>query len=65
MRKSGGRYICIPDRREAIAYTVSIALPGDIILLAGKGHEMYQEIQGCKYPMDERKLVQEQRKTLR
>lgn len=65
MRKSGGRYIRIPDRREAIAYTVSIALPGDIILLAGKGHEMYQEIQGCKYPMDERKLVQEQKKTLR
>ena len=62
MRKSGGKYIRITDRREAIAYTLSIALPGDIILLAGKGHETYQEIQGKKYPMDERYIVYEQRK---
>lgn len=65
MRRSGGRYIRITDRREAIAYTLSIALPGDIILLAGKGHETYQEIQGCKYPMDEREIVYEQRKAVR
>lgn len=63
MKKSGGKYISITDRREAIRYTISIALPGDIILLAGKGHEMYQEIQGKKYPMDERRIVYEQRKT--
>lgn len=62
MRKSGGKYIRITDRREAIAYTLSIALPGDIILLSGKGHETYQEIQGKKYPMDERYIVYEQRK---
>lgn len=62
MKKSGGKYIRITDRREAIRYTMSIALPGDIILLAGKGHETYQEIQGKKYPMDERRIVYEQRK---
>ena len=62
MNRSSGKYIRITDRREAIAYTLSIALPGDIILLAGKGHEMYQEIQGKKYPMDERDIVYEQRK---
>ncbi len=65
MRRSGGRYIRITDRREAIAYTLSIALPGDIILLAGKGHETYQEIQGCKYPVDEREIVYELRKAVR
>ena len=61
MKKTNGRYIRITDRREAIAYVLSIALPGDIILLAGKGHETYQEIQGRKYPMDERSIICEQR----
>lgn len=62
MKRTQGKYIRITDRREAIGYALSIALPGDIILLAGKGHETYQEIQGCKYPMDERCIVYEQRK---
>ncbi len=57
MRKTNGRYIRITDRREAIAYVLSIALPGDIVLLAGKGHEVYQEICGKHYPMDERKIL--------
>lgn len=57
--KTKGSYIEICDRKEAIAYAITHGQPGDIIVLAGKGHEDYQEIQGVKYPMDERKLVAE------
>ena len=52
-----GKYGRIPDREEAIAYGISHAKPGDIVVIAGKGHETYQEIQGQKYPMDDRKLA--------
>jgi len=44
----------ILDRREAIQWAVQWAQPGDIILVAGKGHETYQDIQGVKYPFDDR-----------
>ena len=47
----------IPDRKEAIRYCIQHALPGDIIVLAGKGHEDYQEIKGVKYHFDEREIV--------
>ena len=57
--KTDGEYITIPDRKEAIAYVIRNGLPGDIIILAGKGHEDYQEIKGVKYPMDERELIRE------
>lgn len=57
MAKTDGRYIAICDRREAIRYAIEYGQPGDIIVLAGKGHEDYQEIQGVKYPMDERVLI--------
>lgn len=57
--KTDGEYITVPDRKEAIAYVIRNGLPGDIIILAGKGHEDYQEIKGVKYPMDERKLIRE------
>lgn len=57
LQKSGGRYIEIDDRKEAIAYSMSHAEPGDIILLLGKGHEDYQEIKGKKYHFDEREVV--------
>ena len=59
IRPTGGRYIEIPDRREAIRYVLKNAEEGDIIVLAGKGHEDYQEIRGVKYPMDERVIVRE------
>ena len=59
MAKTSGAYVEIPDRKEAIRYAMSIGQPGDIIVLAGKGHEDYQEIRGVKYPMDERVLIQE------
>ncbi len=51
--------LCITDRKEAIKTACSLAEPGDIILLAGKGHESYQEIRGVKYPFDDRKILNE------
>lgn len=59
MEKTSGKYVEICDRKEAIGYAISHGQEGDIIVLAGKGHEDYQEIKGVKYPMDERVLIQE------
>lgn len=59
MEKTSGEYVEICDRKEAIGYAISHGREGDIIVLAGKGHEDYQEIKGVKYPMDERVLIQE------
>ncbi len=56
---TGGKYVEICDRREAIAYVIANAEEGDLIVLAGKGHEDYQEIRGKKYPMDERVIIRE------
>ena len=57
--KTDGEYVEICDRKEAIAYAIAHGEPGDIIVLAGKGHEDYQEIKGVKYPMDERDLIRD------
>lgn len=57
--KTTGQYVEIADRKEAIKYAITHGEPGDIIVLAGKGHEDYQEIKGVKYPMDERVLISE------
>ncbi len=59
MERTSGEYVEICDRKEAIAYAIANGQPGDIIVLAGKGHEDYQEIKGVKYPMDERVLIQD------
>ncbi len=59
MQKTEGAYMEIPDRKEAIRYAVTHGEPGDIVVLAGKGHEDYQEIKGVQYPMDERVLIAE------
>ncbi len=59
MAKTTGKYVEICDRKEAIAYAIKKGEPGDIVVLAGKGHEDYQEIKGVKYPMDERDLIAE------
>lgn len=57
--KTDGRYIEIMDRKEAFRYAIMNAQPGDVIVLAGKGHEDYQEIKGVKHHMDERELIRE------
>lgn len=59
VKKADGEYICIPDRKEAIKYAIEHGQKGDVIVLAGKGHEDYQEIKGVKYQMDERVLISE------
>ena len=53
------KYITIADRREAIKTAVSLAAKEDIILIAGKGHEKYQEIKGVKYDFDDKKILNE------
>ena len=55
--KTDGKYISIENRRDAIKYVIENGQKGDVIVLAGKGHEDYQEIRGKKYHMDERELI--------
>ena len=57
--KTDGKYVEIADRKEAIRYAIANGQPGDVIVLAGKGHEDYQEINGVKHHMDERELIAE------
>lgn len=57
LKKSNGDYIVIPDRKEAIKYCILSAQDGDIIVLAGKGHEDYMEKNGVKYKFNEREIV--------
>lgn len=59
IQRTDGKYIEICDRKEAIKYAIEHGQRGDVIVLAGKGHEDYQEIKGVKYPMDERVLIRE------
>ncbi len=65
MERTDGAYVEISDRKEAIRYVIEHGQKGDVIVLAGKGHEDYQEIKGRKYPMDERDLIREVLKELR
>lgn len=58
-KKTKGKYITIVDRTEAIKQAIKMANKNDIIILAGKGHETYQEINGDKKPYDERKIIKE------
>lgn len=51
IRPTGGAYCVIENRREAIRKALTMALPGDVIVLAGKGHETYQEIKGRQTPV--------------
>ena len=57
MKKTSGKYKVIVDRTEAIEEAIKMAGKNDLIVLAGKGHEPYQEINGVKYPFDEREIV--------
>lgn len=51
------KFISIPDRKEAIKTAVLMSQPEDIILVAGKGHEKYQEVQGVKHPFDDKVVL--------
>ncbi len=57
MEKSEGAYVVIPDREEAVAYALKHAEKGDMIILLGKGHEEYQEINGVKYHYSDREAI--------
>ena len=58
-KKTKGNYECITDRKDAIQKAISMANKNDIIIIAGKGHEMYQEIQKEQIPFDEREVIKE------
>lgn len=55
----GASYLRLADRREAIHKAIAVAGKGDIVLIAGKGHETYQEIQGVRHPFDDREVALE------
>ena len=57
--KTKGKYEVVPDRKEAIKKAIEMMNKRDIVIIAGKGHEMYQEIKGEKHPFDERQIVKE------
>ena len=59
IKPTGSPYICIVDRREAIEYAIRQAQPGDVIILAGKGHETYQILKDRTIHFDEREVVAE------
>lgn len=59
IKKTKGKYKVVVDRTEAIKEAIKMATKRDIIILAGKGHEPYQEINGEKFPYDERVIVNE------
>ena len=59
MSKTDGKYVVIPNRKDAIRYFMENAQDGDIIVLAGKGHEDYQETKGVKYHLDEREVIRD------
>jgi UDP-N-acetylmuramoyl-L-alanyl-D-glutamate--2,6-diaminopimelate ligase len=50
----------ITDRKQAIRTACQLAQSGDVILVAGKGHEKYQEIKGVKYPFDDKEILKEE-----
>ena len=59
MKKTDGEYVVIENRREAIRYALEMGREGDVIILAGKGNETYQDIMGVKRPFDEKVVVSE------
>lgn len=59
VKRGPGKFVEIPDRLEAIKYCIDQAEEGDVIVIAGKGHEDYQEIKGVKYHMDDRELIRD------
>ncbi len=64
VKKSGCPYVVIEQRREAIRHALSIAKPDDVVVIAGKGHENYQEINGIRHHFDDKEIVAELLKRL-
>ncbi|MCR5624572.1 MAG: UDP-N-acetylmuramoyl-L-alanyl-D-glutamate--2,6-diaminopimelate ligase [Lachnospiraceae bacterium] len=64
IKKADGEYVTIIDRYEAIEYALKNALPGDVIVVAGKGHEDYQEIRGVKHHMDDVEMIKKAAKAV-
>ena len=64
VRKISNRYVIVPDRERAIEYALGILCDGDVLMVAGKGGEEYQEIMGIKYPFKDqdvlRKMIEKQ-----
>ncbi len=65
MKKTKGEYVVIENRREAIRYALEMGREGDVIILAGKGNETYQDIMGVKRPFNEKVVVRELLKEMR
>ena len=65
IEKTGGKFIEIPDRREAIRYSILHAQPGDMVAVIGKGHEDYQEINGVRHHFLDREVIEEAVRELR
>jgi UDP-N-acetylmuramoyl-L-alanyl-D-glutamate--2,6-diaminopimelate ligase len=59
VKRTAGAYTVIEDRRQAIRYALDMAQAGDVIVVAGKGHETYQEIHGVKHHFDDREIVED------
>ena len=57
-KENAAKVICNPDRKEAIRSACLMANPGDVILVAGKGHENYQEIKGVKHHFDDKEVLE-------
>lgn len=63
-KNPGGEYVVIKDRKKAIFHAMDCAKPGDVILITGKGHQHYEEIEGVKYPFCEKDIVLEYAKSV-
>ena len=64
IEKTGGDFLEIPDRRDAIRHSILYAQPGDMIAVIGKGHEDYQEINGVRHHFLDREVIEETIKEL-
>ena len=58
-KKTKGNYECIVDRKEAMKKAIGMANKNDIVIIAGKGHELYQEIGKEQIPFDEREIIKD------
>lgn len=64
VKRSGTKYVVIENRKDAIKHALSVAEENDVVMIAGKGHENYQEINGTKYHFDDKEIVEELLKEL-